>query len=138
MVDTPTTERRVPLREIVLRPDFQGLTAAQQNWVKIYLASGELTGTYDALSATKAAYPAVSANNLASRTAHVQSHSGIKHIIHVAFGEPENEMTPMLEDLRRAIRKSIKRDGGLSADTMVAIKFYERQSGKKMAVTCGK
>jgi hypothetical protein len=135
-METATQLNRVPFSEIATRPDYQSLTAAQQMWMRIYLISGELTGTYDALSATKAAYPAVSANNLASRTAHVQSHSGIKHIIHVAFGEPEPD--PLLADLRRAIRKSIRRDGGLSADTTVAIKFYERQSGKKMAVSNGK
>jgi hypothetical protein len=135
MSSTNTIER-VPFSEIATRPDYQSLTVAQQMWIRVYLLSGERLGTYDALSATKLAYPDTSAKNLASRACHVQSHKKVRHILNIAFGEPEPQ--PLLEDLRHAIRKSVRRDGGLSADTTAAIKFYERQSGKKMAVTRGK
>jgi hypothetical protein len=130
-METATQLERVPLSEIITRPDYQSLTPSQQLWVRLYILSGEQTGTYDALTATKVAYPA-SVKSLASRSCHVQSHPKVKHIIRVAFGEPENEMEPIMNDLRRAIRKSIRRDGGLSPDTTVAIKFYERASGKKL------
>ncbi len=133
---THSTER-VPFSEIATRPDYQSLTVAQQMWIRSYLLGGERTGTFDALNATKVAYPATSASSSASRSCHVQSHPGVKHILRVAFGEPEPD--PLLEDLRHAIRKSIRRDGGLSANTTVAIKFYERQSGNKIkAVNRGK
>jgi hypothetical protein len=134
MAPTDTTER-VPVSEIVTRPDFVLMTQAQQTWVKLYLLSGEVTGTFDAISATKIAFPKTSASSLPSRMCHIQSHPKVKHILRVAFGEPENEMEPVLNDLRRAIRKSIRRDGGLSDNTITAIKFYEKVAGKKLKVS---
>jgi len=129
---TVQTER-IPFSEIAKLPMFQGMTVAQQTWVRLYLLSGELTGTFDALSATKTVYKP-SAASLASRACHIQSHPKVKHILRVAFGEPVNELEPVLNDLRRAIRKSIKRDGGLSDNTTQAIKFYERHAGKTLKV----
>jgi hypothetical protein len=137
MALTDTTER-VPVSEVINRPDFHLMTDAQKTWVRLYLLSGEVTGTFDAISATKIAFPKTSASSLPSRMCHIQSHPKVKHILRVAFGEPENEMEPMLNDLRRAIRKSIKRDGGLSETTLTAIRFYERHSGKTLKVSHGK
>lgn len=117
---------RVPLSEIIARSEFAAMTSAQKVWVKIFLT------TTDAVQATKIAYPRTSAKSLASRACHVQSAPKIKRLLRLAFGEPENPMEPLLNDLRRAIRLSIKRDGGLSDNTMTAIKFFERVAGKKI------
>ena len=130
------TERCVPLSEIVPRPDFQGMTVAQQAWVRAYLTSGETTGTYDAIAATRAAYPATSAQHLSSRACHVQSHKKVKHILNIAFGQPETELDLILSDLGRALRKSIRNDikkgGSLSIATTRALDFYERHTWQKL------
>jgi hypothetical protein len=123
---------RVSFETIIDRPDFQTLTSAQRVWLKVYLIAG------DAVKATRIAYPKTSAASMASRVCHVKSHPVMRKILNAAFGEPENPLEPMLGDLRRAIRKSIKRDNGLTSDTMQAIRFYERQTGRKIGKANGR
>ena len=118
---------KVLLADIVKLPEFQAANKAQQVWIQTYQTSGETTGTYDALMATKVAYPSCSAQNLATRACHAQSHKRIKQILAIAFGRPEFES--VLPELHRAIKRSIKADkesgGGLSIATTRAITFYE-------------
>lgn len=114
----------VPFAAIISRPDFQTLTSAQRVWLKVYLVAG------DAVKATRIAYPKTSAASMASRVCHVKSHPVMRKILNAAYGEPEPDL--MLEDLRRAIRLSSRRDKGLTDNTITAIKFYEKLSGKKL------
>jgi hypothetical protein len=124
-----TTERRVSLAEIMSLPEFQSATEGQQLWLKVYLATGEGTGKYDALKATRIAFPKTSAKSLAARSCNIQSHKRVKQILAVAFGRPV--MASILSGLDVAIRRSIKADmkngGGLSVATTRAVQFYENQ-----------
>lgn len=126
----PTTTERVPFDEIIAHPDFAGMTPALKIWVKVYLT------TNDAIQATTVAYPRTSAKSRASRACHIQSHPKVQRLLRLAFGEPEPD--PLLADLRAAIRKSIRRDHGLSPDTTAALRFYEKMSGKKLKVSNAK
>src|SRR5271156_2284403 len=122
-------QNRVPLSDIVLLPEFQSANAAQQLFVRLYLGVGETTGKYDAVAATRAAYPKCSEDNLSTRSSHVLSHKRIREILAIAFGKPT--LTSVLPGLDQAIQRSIKSDmkggGGLSVATTRAITFYEGQ-----------
>jgi hypothetical protein len=104
--------------------DFRTLTHAQRVWIKLYL------GTGDALRATRIAYPRVSAKTLPSRVCHIQAHPKIARLLRLAYGAPEPDQ--LVETLIQSIRKSIKRDGGLSEHTTAAIRLYTKLAGKKL------
>jgi hypothetical protein len=123
MTEARTTEK-IPFAKLMASADFQTLTPAMQCWLKLYL------GTGNARRATQIAYPQTSAKSRASRACNIQSHPKVKRLLRIAFGVPEPD--PLIEDLRCAIRRSIRRDHGLSPDTTAAIKFYEKYSGKKL------
>ena len=125
-----TTERRIPFAKLMASADFQTLTPAMQCWLKLYL------GTGNARRATQVAFPATLGKSRAARACNIQAHPKIARLLRLAFGEPEPD--PLLEDLRRALRKAF-RLGQFSPDTTAALNFYEKYSGKKIkAVSCAK
>ena len=117
---------KMPFSDIIPDSDFVGMTTAQKIWVKVFITLG------DAVLATKIAYPKTSARTLPSRVCHVKAHPKIRSILCHVYGKPAPD--PLAEDLRRAIRKSIKRDNGLTEQALEAIRFYERRAGKKIGV----
>jgi hypothetical protein len=127
MAQAAHTTEKIPFAAIMSRGDYGTLTPALQIWLKLYL------GTGNAVRATKVAYPRTSAKTLPSRVCHIKNHPAIRRILSAAFGEPADD--PLVSDLRRAIRKSIKRDGGLSPDTTAALKVYQKLAGKKLKVS---
>lgn len=119
-----TTERRIPFAEIIASGSFAELTTPMQIWLKIFLT------TNSAIAATRVAYPRCLAKSRAARACNIQSHPKIARLLRLAYGEPEPD--PLMSELRAAIRKSVRRDGGLSPDTSVAIRLYEKLAGKKI------
>jgi hypothetical protein len=128
------SKRTMTLADLLPSYEWNCMTKAQQTWVRVFLESGEQTGTFDALAATRIAYPAGS--NIVGRSAQIQSHPKVKRLLAIYFGRPLNEDDPFFAELKRAIRKSIRRDGGLSDNTVTAIRFYEKHAGKKLEVPC--
>jgi hypothetical protein len=127
-MERPSTTDKVSFAAVMSRADYGKLTGAQKVWIKLFL------GTGDAVRATKIAFPRTSVKTLPSRVCHIKNHPAIRRILSAAYGEPEPDV--LAETLLHAIRKSLRRDGGLSPDTTAAIKFYERQLSKKLkAVT---
>jgi hypothetical protein len=126
MAASITTERRIPFAEIIASGSFAELTTPMQIWLKVFLM------TNSAIAATREAYPRTSAKSRAARACNIQSHPKIARLLRMAYGEPEPD--PLAEELRRAIRKSIRRDGGLSPDTSAAIRLYQKLAGKKLKV----
>jgi hypothetical protein len=128
-----TTINKVSLDELKTRLEYQCLLPAQKKYVESLLQSGEATGAYNFIAAAAIAYPgsARKPRSLAVRSSQMQAHKNVRRCLDLAFGRlPED---PVLEDLRRAIRKSIRRDGGLLSDnTLTAIRFYEKYAGKKL------
>jgi hypothetical protein len=131
------TTERVLLADIQKLPEFACLIPAHQTFINVLLTRGYETGTFDFLGATAAAYPKCAGNHasLAVRSSQIQVHPRVKRVLDLAFGREPEKTDPMLEDLKKAIRKSIRRDGGVIAEnTLTAIRLYERQSGKKLKV----
>jgi hypothetical protein len=123
MVSPNTTERRIPFAEIIASGAFAELTTPMQIWLKVFLT------TNSAINATRLAYPRTSPKSRAPRACNIQAHPKIARLLRLAYGEPEPD--PLLEDLRRALRKAL-RQGQFSPDTTAALKFYEKYSGKKL------
>jgi hypothetical protein len=132
---TALSTRTMALADLLPSYEWNCMTAAQRLWVKTFLESGEQTGTFDALAATRVAYPV--GKNIVARAAQVQSHRKVKRILNIYFGRTDTESSdPFFDELKRAIRKSIRRDGGLSDNTVTVIRFYEKHAGKKLQVPC--
>lgn len=109
--------------------EFQALSPRQKIWVQTLLESGEKTGTYDFVEATKTAYPDAHGRSIIVRSSQLQSHSKIKEILGIYFGRPEAECDPFFSELKRAIRRSIKQDGKISTAVQRAITFYAAKTG---------
>ena len=109
--------------------EFQALSPRQKIWVQTLLESGEKTGTYDFVEATKTAYPDAHGRSIVVRSSQLQSHSKIKEILGIYFGRPEAECDPFFSELKRAIRRSIKQDGKISTAVQRAITFYAAKTG---------
>jgi hypothetical protein len=126
---TALSTRTCSLADLMPSYEFQCLTPRQKFWVKTLLESGEKTGTYNFLGATAIAFPDAKNRSLVVRSSQLQSHPKVKRILNIYFGRPETEDDPFFAELKTAIRKSLKRDGGLSVATTRAISLYERLTG---------
>lgn len=115
--------------ELLNSYEFSALTPRQKVWVTTLLESGENTGTYDFIGATTTAFPEAKKRSIVVRTAQLQSHPGIKRILTIYFGRTEPEHDPFFDELKRAIRKTLKKDGYISVATHRAISFYCAKTG---------
>jgi hypothetical protein len=133
--------KRLMLPELQTRLEYQALIPTHKIFVDVLLLKGYATGSFDFLGACLAAYPRAGASPqmLAIRSSQVQSHPRVSRVLDLAFGRVTEKTDPVMEDLRKAIKRSIKRDCGvIGENTLTAIKFYEAQSGKTLGKTHAK
>ena|ERR1700733_9542494 len=131
------TPNRLELPELRQRLEYQALIPTHKIFVDVLLLRGYASGTFDFLGACLAAYPRAgsSPQMLAVRSSQVQSHPRVQRVLDLAFGRVTEKTDPVLADLKKAIRKSIRQSGGvISENVLTAIRFYEAQSGKKLKV----
>jgi hypothetical protein len=123
--------RTLSLADLKPAFEYQCLTPRQRVFIDTLLTLGESSGTYDALLATRVAFPNARPSSIVVRASQVQSHPKVKRLLNIYFGRPEVDDDPFFDELKAAIRKSIRRDGGLSVATLKAIQFYEARTGLK-------
>jgi hypothetical protein len=136
-MEAETKTERLLLPELRKTLDYAGLIPTHRIFVDVLLLRGYASGTFDFLGATLAAYPRAGASPqmLAIRSSQVQKHPRVSRVLDLAFGRVTEKPDPVMEDLRKAIKRSIKRDAGVISENVVtAIRFYEAQSGKKLKV----
>ena len=130
------TERML-LPELRKTLEYSALIPTHKIFVDVLLLKGYATGSFDFLGACLAAYPRAGASPqmLAIRSSQVQSHPRVQRVLDLAFGRVTEKADPVLADLKKAIRKSIRQSGGvISENVLTAIRFYEAQSGKQLKV----
>jgi hypothetical protein len=120
--------RTMTLADLKPAFEYQCLTPRQRLFVDTLLTSGESSGTYDALLATRVAYPDARPSSVVVRASQVQSHPKVRRLLNIYFGRPEAEPDPFFDELKRAIRKTIKRDG-ITIAVQRAISFYVAKTG---------
>jgi hypothetical protein len=122
--------RTMTLADLLPCFEFQCLTPRQRVWVETLLTSGETTGTYDTLLATRTAFPDARPRSIVVRASQVQSHLKVRRLLNIYFGRPEEGADPFFDELKKAIRKTIKRDG-ITIAVQRAISFYVAKTGMK-------
>ena len=116
-------KRFVPLEELLLTADFLKLSRAQRIFVLRYIREGLATGRYDAVAATKAAYPR------ATKNANIRSYqllAGKKIRTLLALYFREGELSTLLSDLKRVVKKSTKQGLGLTPQIAHALVTFEK------------
>lgn len=129
MVTNTSTNERLHLSALMLRPDFLQLTPKQQCFVSKYIASGLTTGTYDTIGAVMAAYK-TTPKNAQIMSYRLMSSRKIAAILDLHFGRAPFDS--VLHELSQALRKAVKNDmkefGRLTYTTVNALKVYKSHS----------
>jgi hypothetical protein len=126
-----TTQALEPqgLETISRRPDFRGLTPAQQEFVRVYLTTGG-----NAKVAILSAFPNTSDKHIRTRISHIMAQPTIRRILEIANGV--TEMDSILAEVGSAIRQSMRHDlkngGSLSVATKDLVKFFVEQLGQRV------
>lgn len=123
-----SNEKVITIDELKSLPEFKLLNPKQRLFVETFIVSG------DAAFATQTAYNCTSLKVAKVFSYELLDKLKIRRVLNLYFGKPATDLDDVLPKLRRAIKKSVKRDleaGGISPETIRAMEFYERQTGKK-------
>jgi len=118
MPDLNSTRR---IAELMNTPEFRILTGQQQAFLARYIVGG-----YNAIEACKFAYAGKSTKNAELRAYQLLGNKRLRAVLDLHFRR--SAMESLLEDLHIAIKKSLRRDRGLSPDTTKAIEFFEQHA----------
>src|SRR5712692_8136982 len=102
--ETKTEPARVRLAELLRTPEFGLLSEKQQVFCAALIASGFLTGRYDATAAAATAYKTKNPEVLG---AELLGQTKIKRVLDIHF--QRSPMDSILADLAKAVKKSLRR-----------------------------
>ena len=125
LINYSSDERKcfMPLEELLVTPEFLKLSRAQRVFVMRYVRVGLATGTYDAVAATKIAYPRAT-KNANIRSYQLQAGKKIRTVLDLHFRRGELEI--LLSDLKRLVKKSTKQGLGLTPQIARVLVTFEK------------
>jgi hypothetical protein len=117
------------IETISRRPDFRGLTPAQQEFIRAYLITGG-----NAKVACLSAFPNTAEKHVRTRISHIMNQPTVRRLIEIASGisEADSVLAEVGNAIRQSMRHDIKHGGSLSVATKDMVKFFVEQLGQRV------
>ena len=112
----------ISLEAIMVTPEYQTLSPVRRRFVVRYIEQGTATGVYDAVDSVKYAV-GLHIKHIEIRAYQLLRNKAVRQVLDIHFRR--SGLEPILSDLKRAARKSIKLGLGLTPATEKALAAFE-------------